>query len=450
MPSIERNLLVWIMGALCFGSVAIVMVTYLTTLDEMNEAFDADLKNVAEALIVHRLSSDTVSGSEASKLPSRTDAADPTEIVTITWTRSGQRVFSSDPRVEVPFIGERSVSRLRVAQEDWIVHTDVGANGVAQAAQRATARHNLAVEAVLKILLPMLGIVVLVAGLLVFALRRGLRPLDRATRDIATRSAASLTPITAEDIPGEIAPLVGSINQLMGRLSLALSTQRRFVADAAHELRTPLTALRLQLQSLERADEEAERAEVMAELKAGVERSQHLVEQLLHVARFEPDGEPVRLEPVDLGKLVRTVVGVLSAKADHLRIDLGAGGDSGVAVDGDAGQLTVLLNNLVENALRFTPAGGVVDVEANLREGRPMLRVIDSGPGIPTAEHERVFARFYRGENAAPSTQAWGGSGLGLAIVRNIADRHGASVSLHTPRTGRGLEVWVAFPRAAA
>jgi two-component system OmpR family sensor kinase len=115
-------------------------------------------------------------------------------------------------------------------------------------------------------------------------------------------------------------------------------------------------------------------------------------------------------------------------------------------VQGDGDQLTVLLNNLVENALRYTPAGGVVDVEADRRDGRPTLRVIDNGPGVPLAERERVFDRFYRGEDARTLARDPAGSGLGLAIVRAIADRHGASVSLHTPVSGRGLEVRVVFP----
>jgi signal transduction histidine kinase len=236
----------------------------------------------------------------------------------------------------------------------------------------------------------------------------------------------------------------------MGRLSLSLTTQRRFLADAAHELRTPVTALRLQLQLLKRSSDSASRAEAVTELEAGVDRAQRLVEQLLHVARFEPDGERMRRDPVDLGELARSVVGTMSAKAGHRGIDLGAAGDAGVAVDGDADQLIVLLNNLVENALRYSPRGGIVDVDATRLEGRPVLRVMDRGPGIPESERERVFARFYRGEDAPKKARDPGGSGLGLAIVRAIAERHGAAITLRTPQSGQGLEVWVVFPQPGA
>jgi two-component system, OmpR family, sensor kinase len=449
MRSIERYLLAWIMGALCLGAVAIVLVVYLVTLDEMNEIYDADLKNVAEALGTHHRAGIGPGDPDDPKSPVRTDVADLAEIVTITWTQDGRRIFSSDPRVAIPFMSREALTHVQVGNEEWIVYTDVSANGVAQAAQRVSARHDTAAESASEIFLPMLGLVVFVAGLMVVALRRGLKPLDLAARDVATRSASSLTPIATADVPREISPLVSSINELMSRLSLAFSTQRRFLAEAAHELRTPLTAVRLQLQLLERSTDDAARQEAMAELEAGIDRSQRLVEQLLHVARFEPDGERTLSDRVDLGQVARSVVGAMSVKADHRGIDLGAAADAGVVVDGDEAQLVVLLNNLVENALRYSPLGGVVDVNATLLEGQPTLRVMDTGPGIPVSERERVFARFYRSADAPGHARDAGGSGLGLAIVRAIAERHGATVSLHTPRSGQGLEVRVVFPRLA-
>jgi len=445
MRSLERYLLAWIMGALCLGAVAIVLVVYLVTLDEMNEIYDADLKNVAEALGTHHRAGIGPGNPDLPRSPVRTDVADLAEIVTITWTPDGRRVFSSDPRVAIPFMSQEALTHVVVANEEWVVYTDVSANGVAQAAQRVSARQSTAAESASNILLPMLGLVVFVAGLMVVALRRGLRPLDGAARDVATRSATSLTPIAIADVPKEISPLVSSINELMGRLSIVFSAQRRFLADAAHALRTPVTALRLQAQLLKRSSNDGDRTEAMAELEAGIDRSQHLIEQLLQVARFEPDGQQMRRDPVDLGELARSVVGAMSAKADHRGIDLGAGGHASVIVQGDATQLTVLLSNLVENALRYSPQGAVVDVNATTLDGQPTLRVIDSGPGIPEAERERVFARFYRGEEALRHARDSGGSGLGLAIVRAIAERHDATVSLHTPRAGHGLEVRVVF-----
>lgn len=383
------------------------------------------------------------------ELPQRTDKPEDTEIVTLTWTRAGRRVYASDPRVRLPYIEVEGLSRPHVDGEDWIVYTSVRDKGVAQAAQRVASRKQMAGESAAQVLPPMLGLAVVVGGLLVFGLRRGLQPLDGAAKDIAARSVTALHPIEVGDAPDEIAPLVSSINGLIARLEVSFAAQRRFIADAAHELRTPVTALKLQLQLLARAPDDAARREAMAELEAGIARSQRLIEQLLQVARAEPDGKVLRREPVDLAVVVREVVARLSAQAEQRGIDLGAAASAPVVVQGDREQLNVLLVNLVENALRYSPAGGVVDVEAGMRGERAELRVIDDGPGIPEAEREQVFTRFFRGEDAPALARDQSGSGLGLAIVRAIAERHGAGVSLHTPSSGRGLEVRVAFAAAA-
>jgi signal transduction histidine kinase len=445
MRSIERYLLVWMMAALALGGVLVAVVTYVVTLEEMNEVFDADLKNVAESVgRYHRFTYD-IDRDAPPALPERSDTPDDVEIVTLTWTRDGRRIYASDPRVKVPFSDREGMSHPRVEGQDWIVYSSVGVQGVAQAAQRVSQRRQMAAESGAKVFPPMLVLVVVVGGLLLFGLRRGLRPLDRAANDVAARSARSLQPIPVGAVPREIKPLVASINDLLGRLAVSFSAQRRFLADAAHELRTPVTALRLQVQLLRRSSDEASRERALHELERGIARSQRLIEQLLSVARSEPDGEGRRHESVDLGELARSVVADFSARAEQCDIDLGARVHTKVMAQADPDQLLVLLNNLVENALRYTPRGGIVDVEASMHEGAPTLRVVDNGPGIPHAERERVFDRFYRGEDAQAQAPDAGGSGLGLAIVRAIAQGHHAQVSLHTPATDRGLEVRVVF-----
>jgi two-component system, OmpR family, sensor kinase len=448
MRSIERTLLAWILGALLLGSVLVALVTYLVTFKEMNEVFDADLKNVAEAVVSYHQAGHGPAHSVAPELPQRTGELEDSEIVTLTWTRAGQRVYASDPRIKVPYIDVEGLSRPRVEGEDWIVYSSVRDDRVAQAAQRVASRRDMAGESAANVLPPMLVLAIVVGGLLVYALRRGLQPLDRAAKDIAARSATALEPINDVDVPREITPLVVSINGLIGRVGTAFAAQRRFLADAAHELRTPVTAQRIQLQLLRRSTDEASREEAMAELETGIDRSQRLIEQLLRMARSEFGGEVTRKEPVELGALVRAVVTELSVKADHRGVDLGATATAAVTIAGDREQLTVLLENLVENALRYTPEGGVVDVEVGQRGDHAELRVIDSGLGIPESEREHVFARFFRGEGAVAQARDKTGSGLGLAIVQAIADRHGAAVSLHTPASGCGLEVRVAFGAA--
>jgi two-component system, OmpR family, sensor kinase len=450
MRSIERTLLGWIMGALLLGSVVVSLVAYFVTLEEMNEVFDADLKTVAEALSSYQHSSRNLAEGTALQLPQRTDVPEDIEIVTLTWTAKGQAVYSSDPRVKMPYGNVEGLAQMRVESEDWIVYTSVREGGVAQAAQRVASRNEMARESAVKVFPPMMLLVVIVGALLVYGLRRGLRSLNEAALDIAKRSTTALEPLDTRDMPHEIAPFVESINGMIGRVGAAISAQRQFLADAAHELRTPVTAQRLQLQLLQRSTGEASRQEAMAELEAGITRSQRLIEQLLHVARSGPEGDVRPLQLVDLGEVVQDVVGSLSAKADQHGIDLGASAARDIVVKGDREQLALLLENLVENSLRYAPEGSVVDVEVGWRDDRAELRVIDNGPGIPDAERERVFARFFRGEDAAQRSRDKTGSGLGLAIVRAIADRHGASVGLHTPASGQGLEVRVAWPQSVA
>ena len=445
MRSIERYLLIWVLGALTVGSILLALVVYSVTLDEMNEVFDVDLKNVANALVGYRGSGPGLSNTVPQAAAQDVATADDSEIVTLMWSQGGALLYTSDPAVTLPLVRQAGLTRRQVGADEWIVYTVAMTAGWAQAAQRTTARQAMAGESAAKVIPPMIALVLVVAGLLSVGLRRGLRPLDAAARSVATRSARSLAPIATDDVPRELEPMVASINGLIERLSVAFSAQRRFLADAAHELRTPITALRLQVQLLEHSTNAFERNEAMAELKTGIDRSQRLIEQFLEVSGAEADG-PVRpMERVDLLELTRAVVTDLSVKAEHSKIDLGAGGTAGIEVEAHRHQLAVLLTNLVENALRYTPSGGVVDVEAGRDGDLPMLRVIDSGPGIAEAERERVFDRFHRGQDAAALARDGSGSGLGLAIVRAIAERHQARVSLHTAPAGRGLEVRVIF-----
>ncbi|MDB5820634.1 MAG: uncharacterized protein JWQ11_4274 [Rhizobacter sp.] len=475
MRSIERRLLAWVLGALSLSAACLMVVSYVVTLDEMDEVFDDNLKQVALAVASYHtvkpgsqppFFGDTGPGLAAAPepsfkmprlpaMPTHYDQEGDFDFVTVTWSSTGERTFTSDPSIDIPFTTHTGLAQVETDAGSWIVYTIVTDRGVAQAAQRLSSRHSLALESTSKISLPLLALVPLIGGLLVFALRRGLRPLDVAAENVAMRSAMSLEPISQAQMPREIHPLIGSLNDLMQRLSVAFSTQRRFVADAAHELRTPATALRLQLQLLERAPDEATRVAAMAQLKAGINRSQHLIEQLLLLSRMEPDAAVQVREPVDLREVVEQSVGALSITAEHFGIDLGAElSPAPLMVEGNRQQLLVLLNNLVGNALRYTPRGGVVDVRASVIDGCVTLQVIDNGPGIAENERQRVFDRFYRGQAAThlerraetdhPADHI-AGSGLGLAIVKAIAQQHDVLASLHPGLSGAGLEARVVF-----
>ena len=313
---------------------------------------------------------------------------------------------------------------------------------VVQIAQPMSARRELAASMALRTIMPLLAVLPFLAMLIWFTIARGLKPLDRVAAAVARRSPALLEPLPDRDLPREVQPLVGALNDLLSRLSHTLDAQRAFVADAAHELRTPLTAVHLQAQLAERATTDTERAAALAELKGGLERGTRLVEQLLTLAREEPGVSATAASAVDLAALAREVIADLAPLAGAKGIDLGLSSTTTSVLSGDPDALRTLISNLVDNAIRYTPAGGRVDVTLSDDAGRTALTVRDSGPGIAIEDRERVFDRFYRGSGAGGIR----GSGLGLAIVKRIAERHGADVELGTGIDGRGLGVTVRFP----
>jgi two-component system OmpR family sensor kinase len=324
---------------------------------------------------------------------------------------------------------------------DWRVYRIDAQNQIVQVAQPMSLRRDRAAKAALRILVPLAVALPLLALLIWFVVGRGLAPLTGLARSVAARGPRALDPLPEARVPDEVRPLVASLNDLLARLGRALDRERAFIGDAAHELRTPLAAVTLQLQLLERVPEGPEREQALARLKAGVGRSARLVGQLLDLARQDEavtDRLPTR---VDLATVAREVVAEQAPQAQAHGIDLGLDASS-AQLEGDAESLRVALGNLVDNAIRYTPPGGKVDVRVRTEGGELVAEVLDTGPGIPPEERERVFDRFYRGGAAAGS-----GSGLGLSIVREIARRHGATVELRDRDGGQGFCARVRFRR---
>jgi signal transduction histidine kinase len=244
-------------------------------------------------------------------------------------------------------------------------------------------------------------------------------------------------------LPREIEPLVSELNRLLERLQRSFSAQRAFISDAAHELRSPLTALRLQLQLLDRAPGETERLEARTRLGLAVERAIHLVEQLLALARSEPQEAAMDLEKVDLSAVVAEGIKDTHDLALARDIDLGLDALPGLYIQGNREALRTLARNLVDNAVRYTPPGGTVQVRCRSLGNDALLEVSDTGPGIAAQDRERIFDRFYRRAAAQED-----GTGLGLAIVKAIAERHGARIEL-ADASGGGLRVTLSFPRSS-
>jgi two-component system OmpR family sensor kinase len=369
------------------------------------------------------------------------------------WDRDGIQVYLSQPHEPLPRDGQPGFSTVRTATGEWRVFSTRAGDQIVQVAQPMRVRRELAASMALRTIVPLLAVVPFLVLFVWFGIARGLSPLERVAVALAERSPVALRPLNEVGLPNEVAPLVRALNALLDRLDHALDAQRAFIADAAHELRTPLTAVHLQAQLAERATTDAERGAALAELRAGLERATRLVEQLLTLAREEPGVNERPFVTIDLTELARQVLADYATIAAARGVDLGLAEATAAAddasVDGDPDALRTLASNLVDNAVRHTPAGERVDVSTQRDGGDVLLTVRDSGPGIPESERERVFDRFYRvpGESATFAT----GSGLGLAIVKRIAERHGASITLGpgiTGPRGEGLGVTVRLPAA--
>lgn len=435
MRSIRKALLLWLCVGLSIGIAAVGALLYLQAKEEANQIFDYQMKQLAASLPTQPF---------APVAPGRNAAPDVArDIVIQIWDGRGLRIYHSHERLALPQRAELGFATIDTDDGPWRVYSTQHGNTVVQVAQPLSARRELAADTALRTIKPLLLLFPFLGALVWLTVTAGLLPIGRVAREVQARDADSLAPIGAGTLPQEIRPLTDALNDLLARLDHALHAQRAFVADAAHELRSPLTALKLQIQLAERAGDEAERSAAFAELRQGFERATRLVQQLLTLARQEPGAVVAVQEKVDLDALAHRVVSDLTPAAQDKGIDLGAAEAGADAfVEGDPEALRILLNNLVENAIRYTPPGGRVTVGVSRRAGKLALTVEDSGPGIPPDELDRVFDRFYR----VPGTGV-SGSGLGLAIVRQVAERHGAAVSLQNLQGG--LLATVEFAAAA-
>jgi two-component system OmpR family sensor kinase len=496
MRSIRRQLLFWLLAIVLAGVALAGWLIYRQAQVEVNELFDYQLQQMAAAL-----------PSEPFSSVLRSRDQDEEGVVIQIWSRSGVQLYFSHPHAPLAPRAELGFSTERTVRGDWRVYSAIVGDNVVQLGQPMSVRNELAASVAWRTVWPLLVLLPILGILVWMTVGRGLRPLRRVERALDARHPEALNPLPEERLPSEVKPLVRALNGLLTRLATALDTQKAFVADAAHELRTPLAALKLQMQLLARADSADARREALDDLGRGVSRATHLVEQLLALARAEPSDSAAGVErgalppdgaaadasraarvaqaaSVDLLALVKECVGAYAPLAADRHIDLGIETAEQASVPGDLEALRVMFNNLLDNALKYSPRGGRVDVSIHApapasgaapaasvrgagRAGRAgnvgsvgnvgnvglrgaVVDIVDNGPGIAGAERERVFDRFYRG--AAPGgggtpsgERAAGGSGLGLAIVRRIAMRHEAHVELLDGADGRGLHVRVAF-----
>lgn len=439
MNSLRNRLLVWLLGSVVVAGAAGAWFSYRNALAEANAFFDYHLR---ETGLLLRDQAYGLAG--AATVPAEVPGYD---FVVQVWTLDGVRVYLSRPHTVLPGLTAPGLSTAETPNGRWRVFGVEARGRIIQVAQPMNVREQRAAHLAMRTVAPFALLVPALGLLIVWVVGRAIEPVRRFGAVLRNRSPETPGPLQSDDLPDEVLPLVSGMNDLLFRLQAAVERERAFIADAAHELRTPLTALHLQVQALRDAGPGRERDEAVQRLQAGVERATRLVEQLLALAREERGGVRQR-EPVEVCSLVREVVEDLLPLADARDVDLGVTRADPVVVDGNRDALRVLVRNVFDNAIRYSPPGGQVDVSVecdfNVRP-TALLVVTDQGPGIAPAERDRVFDRFYR----VPGTET-GGSGIGLALVRSIARHHGGEVRLEDNPSTTGLRVVVELPAREA
>ncbi|MBY0409159.1 MAG: sensor histidine kinase N-terminal domain-containing protein [Burkholderiaceae bacterium] len=437
--SLRLRLLLFVMAAIVGAGAVQGVLAYRGALAEADALFDYHMQQTALALR---------SGLpvDAQGVGPGLDAAEENdEFVVQVWTNEGLRIFESAFGAALPQIAVLGFTNVKARSGTYRVFSLQTRSQVIQVAQNMAKRSEMARNLAWRTLVPLAFIAPLLVLVVWWGVSRSLAPVERVRRQLAQRQADDLSPVSDEALPDEVQPLVSELNLLFERVQRAFEAQQHFVADAAHELRSPLAALRLQWQGLQRAGDEAGRAAAIERLGAGIDRATRLVEQLLTLARQEAS-TPAAAEPVNLRAVAQLALADVAPAAQARSMDVGLLESEAITVRGNAEALRMLVRNLLDNAIKYTPVGGQVDVQLHgVSDQSVQFTIEDSGPGIEPAYRARVMQRFVR-----ETTDGAPGSGLGLAIVQAIAQAHGATVTLDSsPRLG-GLRVTLVFASPAA
>jgi two-component system, OmpR family, sensor kinase len=443
MTSIRRWLLGWLICGVGLACIAAGYGIFRMGQLEAAELFDYELRTVALSLPNNIGASDIADG-RSHDLQSIADD----RLVIDIWDRSGRLIYHSPHEAELPRFGDGFRSARREG-ESWRAFGITQPNRHVQVAQPNSVREDLAIKLAFRTILPLLILIPVIVAIVMIVVARGLAPVRWLSRSLGERSPESLDPITIAPMPVELRPLIDALNGLLRRLHEASQAQRTFVADAAHELRTPLTALKLQIQGAIGDGSLRVDDATVAKIDGRLNRLIHLAQQLLSMAR-EDAAREAAIAPMSLRSVCEARVGDFSLLAEAKSIDLGLelehaqGEHDAYTISGDAHAFAVLINNLLDNAIRHTPSGGRVDVTLSRDADGIALTVLDSGTGIAESEIERVTDRFYRCVGAPGQ-----GSGLGLAIALRIAQRHHATLVVKNRADAGGLSVAVRGLRAA-
>jgi two-component system OmpR family sensor kinase len=419
MTSLRRRLLLSTGLAIAVVGLGCATVAYLLVSEETRTLLDDQLTQIA------RLSAQTVDGSE---IPGRGDE----DIVVSVWGADQKLKFSTATGLDLPLL-PAGFKEVRLKGEPYRVYSTLIAGRHIAVAQPVDIRDDQAEAAALAAFLPLLVLMPVLGIVLALVIRAQLNPVRQLATQVARRDPFERAALAASGLPAEVVPLVDEINRLLARQNVAAQRERQFVADAAHALRTPLAALQLQADVLEGATDPAEYAARLSDLRAGIRRAAHLSNQLLQVARSNPSADSPRVA-LQVDSVLNEVIDLYQPAAAAAGIRLHLHSATHATVHADFRRLLLIFGNLVDNALRYTPAGGEVQLRAQLAGDTVQVEVRDQGPGLSQSDLTRVFEPFYR----AAADQG-GGSGLGLATVENLVKELGGHVRLRNRDDGNGL-----------
>ena len=364
------------------------------------------------------------------------------------WDAQGLLLYRSSDLINVALDTPPGLSATRSGHQSDAVKLKVFtlSNGqrTVQVMHAQELRDELHWDAELAVLLPAMLVMLVGAVLVSLTIRKELEPIRELDAELNRRDADSLQPVALPNAPAELANVVSTLNRLLLQLETSLQAHKRFIANAAHELRTPITGLSLEVDNLLRGQDPPQMLATAARLKLGTQRTQHLLQQMLTLARLEARTQPRPRVAVDLQALAQQSMMDLSALASHRGIEFELDACGPAVVQGDSDDLRLLLDNLLGNALKFSPPDSVVTLSLR-REGPGVtLELRDHGPGIDPALRERILLPFVRVDASID------GAGLGLSIVQEVVQNQGATLSLESPPDGPGLLVRVSFPVGAS
>ncbi|MDF2177266.1 ATP-binding protein [Aliiglaciecola sp. CAU 1673] len=432
MSSIRRYLVLLLLSVITLVIFVAAIQGYRSSMDKATRLFDVQLSSLADSLNAmyanHPSSEVSLGGDLAVQI----------------WQNDRLLLRSANAPVlpmssMVNGYGEENFNGLR-----WrtLARSYAAEGRLLLVAQPLSLRFELAEELIVVAMQPLVLSLPLLALLISLAVKQGLHPLVDLSDALKRKKADDMYPITLERTPAELNPVVDTINRLLARLEGAMARERRFASDAAHELRTPLSVLKINTHNL--ALEVGEDSANMQLLKEGVERMSHVVDQILLLNRTNPEHFQRQSKPVDLYKVCQATIASLYPQIADKRQQIGLDGTSAILL-GDEFSLTVLLQNLISNASKYSPEGSSIDVQVSKGNDNIVLAVADSGPGLPESEYERVFERFYR-VGADRHQSGVSGCGLGLAIVKHIVELYGAAITLGRSASLGGLAVNITFP----